>query len=48
MANSPALLRLAYRQRCIDYRSYPDRIVILRVLHGALDVTRQEFEEIEM
>lgn len=33
-----------YRKRCIYYRSYHDRIVIVRVLHGAQDVTQQEFE----
>lgn len=39
------LRALPYRKRCIYYRSYSERVVILRVLHGAQDVTRQEFEE---
>jgi len=34
-----------YRQRCIYYRSYDDRIEVLRILHGAQDVTRQEFDD---
>jgi toxin ParE1/3/4 len=33
-----------YRERCIYYRSNHDRIVILRVLHGAQDVKTQDFE----
>ena len=34
-----------YRKRCIYYRSYSERIVIVRVLHGSQDVTQQDFEE---
>jgi toxin ParE1/3/4 len=34
-----------YRNRCIYYRSYSDRIVVVRVLHSAQDVTQQDFEE---
>ncbi|WFU09194.1 type II toxin-antitoxin system RelE/ParE family toxin [Rhizobium sp. CB3090] len=34
-----------YRGRCIYYRSYHDRIVILRVKHGAEDVKPQDFVE---
>jgi len=34
-----------YRKRCIYYRLHHDRVVILRVLHGAQDVTQQQFEE---
>lgn len=41
---SPGLRAFPYRQRCIYYRSYADRIVILRVLHMAQDVKRQDFE----
>jgi len=41
---SPGLRGFPYRQRCIYYRSYPDRIVILRVMHGAQDVKPQDFE----
>ena len=33
-----------YRNRCIYYRSYDDRIVIVRVIHGAQDIEKQEFE----
>jgi toxin ParE1/3/4 len=40
----PGLRGLPYRQRCIYYRSLPDRIVILRVLHGAQDVLAMKFE----
>ncbi|WP_160005888.1 type II toxin-antitoxin system RelE/ParE family toxin [Rhizobium sp. 18055] len=32
-----------YRQRCIYYRSYHDRVVILRVMHGAQDIKPQDF-----
>ena len=32
-----------YRERCIYYRSDPDCIVVLRVLHGAQDVRPQDF-----
>jgi toxin ParE1/3/4 len=42
---SPGLRALPYKNRCIYFRSYPDRIVILRVLHGAQDVTAKTFEE---
>ncbi len=35
----------SYRKRCIYYRSYSDRIVIVRVLHSAQDVTQQDFKE---
>lgn len=41
---SPGLRSFPYRQRCIYYRSYPDRIVILRIMHGAQDVKPQDFE----
>jgi plasmid stabilization system protein ParE len=33
-----------YRNRCIYYRSYHDRIVVLRVKHGAEDIKPQDFE----
>lgn len=33
-----------YRNRCIYYRSYHDRIVILRVKHGAEDIKPEDFE----
>ena len=39
----PGLRAFPYRQRCIYFRSYEDRIVILRVLHGSQDIDRQEF-----
>ncbi|MCW2306128.1 plasmid stabilization system protein ParE [Rhodobium gokarnense] len=42
---SEGLRAFPYRKRCIYYRSYPDRIVIVRVLHGARDVTLQEFDD---
>ena len=35
---------LPYRNRCIYYRSYHDRIVILRVKHGAEDIKSQDFD----
>lgn len=41
---SPGLRSFPYRQRCIYYRSYPDRIVILRVMHMAQDVKPRDFE----
>ncbi|VAW22914.1 hypothetical protein MNBD_ALPHA12-1715 [hydrothermal vent metagenome] len=39
------LRAMPYRGRCIYFRSYPERIVIVRVLHSAQDITEQEFEE---
>jgi plasmid stabilization system protein ParE len=41
---SPGLRAFPYRQRCIYYRSYPDRIVVLRVMHMAQDMKPQDFE----
>ncbi|WP_244956085.1 MULTISPECIES: type II toxin-antitoxin system RelE/ParE family toxin [Rhizobium] len=38
------LCGLPYRNRCIYYRSYHDRIVVLRVKHGAEDIKSQDFE----
>ncbi len=40
---SKRLRGFPYRDRCIYYRSYPDRIVVLRVLHGAQDVKPEDF-----
>lgn len=34
-----------YRERCIYYRSYHDRIVVLRVMHGAQDVKAEDFRD---
>lgn len=34
-----------FRDRCIYYRRYEDRIVVLRVLHGAQDTDNQSFAE---
>ena len=42
---SNGLRAFPYRKRCIYFRSYADRVVIVRVLHGAQDVTQHEFEE---
>lgn len=39
------LRAVPYRGRCIYFRSYFDRVVVVRVLHGARDVTQQEFKE---
>jgi toxin ParE1/3/4 len=33
-----------YRERCIYFRTYHDRVVILRVMHGAQDVKPQDFD----
>ncbi|WP_342588197.1 type II toxin-antitoxin system RelE/ParE family toxin [Neorhizobium alkalisoli] len=41
---APGLRGFPYRQRCIYYRSYPDRIVILRVMHMAQDVKPRDFD----
>ena len=38
------LRALPYRRRCIYFRSYPDHVVIVRVLHGAQDVESQSFD----
>ena len=32
-----------YRERCIYYRAYHDRIVVVRVMHGAQDVKPEDF-----
>ena len=40
----PGLRAFPYRPRCIYFRSYDDRIVIIRILHGSQDIDRQEFE----
>lgn len=42
---SKGLRGLPFRKRCIYYRSYSDRIVVLRILHSAQDVARQKFDE---
>ena len=39
---SEGLRGFPYRDRCIYYRSYSDRIVVLRVLHGAQDVKPED------
>lgn len=36
---------LPYRNRCIYYYSYDDRIMIVRVLGGRQDITQKEFVE---
>ena len=41
---SKGLRALPYRKRCIYYRSFQDKIVVVRVLHNAQDVTEQNFE----
>ena len=41
----PGLRGFPYRSRCIYFRSYEDRVVIVRILHGAQDVARQRFDE---
>jgi toxin ParE1/3/4 len=41
----PGLRAFPYRKRCIYFRAYEDRIVIVRVLHGKQDIDRQEFTE---
>ncbi|RFB96837.1 plasmid stabilization system [Rhizobium leguminosarum bv. trifolii] len=35
---------LPYRNRYIYYRSYHDRVVVLRVKHGAEDIKPQDFD----
>jgi len=42
---SEGLRAFPYKHRCIYYRLYVDRVVILRVLHGAQDVAGKEFGE---
>lgn len=32
-----------YKHRCIYYRLYHDRVIIIRVLHGAQDIAGQDF-----
>ncbi len=33
-----------YRQRCIYFQVFDERVIIIRVLHGSQDIDRQEFE----
>jgi len=40
---SKGLRAFPYRERCIYFRSTADSIIIIRVLHQAQDVDRQEF-----
>lgn len=40
----PGIRALPYRNRCIYFVSRPDRIVVLRILHGAQDVAAQAFD----
>jgi toxin ParE1/3/4 len=40
---SEGLRGLPYKNRCIYFRSFEDRVVIIRVLHGAQDVEAQLF-----
>ncbi|MBB4064535.1 type II toxin-antitoxin system RelE/ParE family toxin [Gellertiella hungarica] len=39
-----AFVPLPFRNRCIYFLREPDRIVILRILHGAQDVAAQSFD----
>ena len=41
----PGLQALPYRRRCIYFRTFADRVVIVRVLHQAQDITAQSFDE---
>lgn len=40
---SEGLRALPFKRRCIYFRSDCDSVVIVRVLHGAQDIARQEF-----
>ncbi|MFN3225431.1 MAG: type II toxin-antitoxin system RelE/ParE family toxin [Hyphomicrobiales bacterium] len=40
---SEGLRALPFKRRCIYFRSYPDSIVIVRVLHGSQDVAARHF-----
>ena len=41
---SEGLRAFPYRRRCIYYRIFDDRVVIVRVLHGAQDIEKQDFQ----
>ena len=41
---SPGLRGFPYRKRCIYYRSYPDRVVLIRVLHMAQEFAGIDFD----
>lgn len=41
---SKDLRALPYRKRCIYFRSFEDRIIIVRILHSAQDIGQQEFQ----
>ncbi len=40
----PGIRAVPIRNRCIYFLNEPDRIVILRILHGAQDVAAQPFD----
>ena len=40
---APGLRAFPFRDRCIYYRRYEDRVVIVRILHGAQDTETQSF-----
>jgi toxin ParE1/3/4 len=41
----PGPRALPYRERCICYRPFAERVVILRMMHMAQDVKRRDFED---
>ena len=40
---SEGLRGFPYRKRCIYYRSLSDKVVVIRVLHSAQDIAKQQF-----
>lgn len=42
---STGLRALPYRKRCIYYYSHNESIKVVRVFHGAQDITQKEFNE---
>ncbi|WP_234905972.1 type II toxin-antitoxin system RelE/ParE family toxin [Affinirhizobium pseudoryzae] len=41
----PGLKALPFRKRCIYFRTTPDEVIILRVLHGHQDLSADLFDE---
>jgi len=42
---SGGLRGFPYRERCFYFRIVEDRLVVVRILHGAQDVTTQDFPQ---
>ena len=43
----PGLKALPFRRRCIYFRTTPEQVIILRVLHGHQDISPDHFTDIK-